>query len=76
MYLSLQPDSATEWDIGRCRVNYDGDVNLPFRLYNVTDHWSTERPFYGGLDSNIKLDKYQNWVVNQVNSNSTCPGLL
>ena len=56
MYLSLQPQSGSEWDIGRCHVKYDGNVNLPFRLYNATDHWTTNRPFYGGLDSDLPLD--------------------
>ena len=76
MYLSFQPSTSTEWDIARCHVKYDGDVNLPFRIYNVTDHWSSKRPFDGGLDSDLELDHYQNWVVNQENSNSTCPGPL
>ena len=58
MYFSLQPSTETNWDIGRCRVKYDGDVNLPIRYYNVTDHWSEKRPYYGGLDLDLPLDKY------------------
>lgn len=76
MYFSVQGKDVEDqnWDIARCHVKYDGNVNLPFRFYEVTDHMSLTRPYYGGLDKHLQLDKYQNWGVNQRGSNSTCPG--
>jgi hypothetical protein len=75
LYLSFKKyPEGTEWDIARCGVRYDGNVNLPYRLYKVTDHYGKERPYYGGLDEQIPLDKYQNWAVNNRASNSSCPG--
>lgn len=55
-------------------MRYDGKVNLPYRQYSVTDHSSTTVPYFGGLDSDIKKDKYQDWVLNQAGSYSLCPG--
>jgi hypothetical protein len=49
-------------------------VNLPYRSYTVTDHFSQERPYYGGLDDKLPRDKYQDWVVNKEGSYSDCPG--
>ena len=67
-------ENAEPWDIARCHVPYDGEVNLPFRHYEVSDHQSLDRPYdYGGLDEQLQKDKYQNWAVNQNMSNSTCP---
>ncbi len=65
MYFSLQSNPSQQWDIARCHVTYAGNINLPFRKYSVTDHSSVKRPYYGGLDSDIPLDRYQNWAVNQ-----------
>ena len=67
---------SEEWDIARCHVKYDGNVNLPFRSYSVSDHMSINRPYYGGLDSDLQKDKYQNWAVNPEGSYSECPGYL
>lgn len=76
MFLSFQvmDKPTSNWDIVRCQVPYDGNVNLPYRLYEVSDHWAAEVPYYGGLDSDIRKDKVQNWGINQRGSNSTCPG--
>ena len=42
MYLSFQDTYLEDinWDIARCHVPYDGNVNLPYRYYTVTDHMS------------------------------------
>lgn len=76
MYLSLKTLKDKYWDVGRCHVQYSGTVNLPYRRYSMTDHYSEKRPYYGGLDEHLKLDKYQDWVINQKDSSSTCPGML
>lgn len=77
MYLSFRNadlnDLEFNWDIARCQVAYDGRINMPFRYYTVSDHMSMTRPYYGGLDADLKKDKYQNWAINQARSNSTCP---
>lgn len=51
MYLSFFKPEGTRWDVARCYVPYDGNVNLPYRLYEVTDHSGSERPYYGGLET-------------------------
>lgn len=30
----------------------------------MTDHYSENRPYYGGLDKDLKVDKYQDWIIN------------
>lgn len=76
LYLGFQPmsDPLSNWDIVRCSVPYDGNVNLQYRNYEVSDHWSATQPYYGGLDTDLTRDKVQNWGINARGSNSTCPG--
>lgn len=74
MYLGFKPEKGTIWDIVRCSVAYDGRVNLPYRRFTATDHFSKNRPYYGGLDEHLTKDKYQDWLVNQRQSSSSCPG--
>jgi hypothetical protein len=59
MYLALQPteEPGKHWDVVRCRVPYDGNVNLPYRYYEVSDHWSETAPYYGGEDESLPVDK-------------------
>ena len=65
MYLSFRPSGSDgKWDIVRCKVPYDGNVNLPYRYYEVEDFSSNNLPYYGGLDSDLTKDKRQNWGVN------------
>ena len=72
MYLGFQSAVGERWDIARCHVPYDGKVNMKYRYFGVTDHHGYEVPYFGGLDEDITPDKYQNWVVHQRGSNSTC----
>ena len=76
MYLGFQKAESTSsrWDIARCKVPYDGNVNLPYRYYEVSDHWANDVPYYGGLDDDLLKDKQQSWGISQRGSNSTCPG--
>ena len=74
LYFGLKHTKEAEWDIARCHVTYDGEVNLKYRQYDVTDHHSSVVPYFGGLDEDLSTDKYQNWAVHQRGSNSTCPG--
>jgi len=73
LYVSFLNDGS-DWDIARCHVKYEGVVNLPYRSYTVTDHFSANRPYYGGLDDLLPKDKYQDWVLNREGSYSDCPG--
>ena len=59
LYLGFQdPDApSSRWDIVRCKVPYDGNVNLPYRYYEVTDFWAKDVPYYGGLDTDLLMDK-------------------
>ena len=74
MYLSFKEEEGTKWDVARCHVPYDGNVNLPYRNYDVSDHTGASAPYYGGLEVDLPLDKYQNWAVNPRGTNSSCPG--
>ena len=73
LYISFRTESGY-WDIARCHVKYDGVVNMPYRSYRVTDHFSENKPFNGGLDDKLPKDKYQDWVINKEGSYSDCPG--
>ena len=66
-------DVNSNWDIVRCTTPYDGDINMKYRSYTVSDHWSKSQPYYGGLDEHMKPDKAQDWGLYQRGSNSTCP---
>ena len=57
LYIGFQSMNGGDWDIGRCHVQYDGVVNMKFRSYTVTDHFSPNLPYDGGLDKNLILDK-------------------
>lgn len=69
MYLAFR-NRGIKYDISRCHVRYDGIVNLPYRQYSVTDHFSLTIPYFGGLDTDLLKDKYQDWVLNQAGSSS------
>ena len=63
------------WDWLKCTIAYDGDVNTVARFYTVTDSYSmTSDTPNSGLDA-LKTDKQQDWVIDDVNSQSTCPYL-
>ena len=76
LYASFQvaDDPESNWDTVRCSVPYDGEVNLDYRNYKVSDHWSKGSAYYGGLDEDLQLDKISSWGLNARGSNSTCPG--
>ena len=79
MFLGFFDPITAKWDYLKCSVDYDGDVNAnsdpPSRLYTVTDHISLRKPQDGALDQDIPQDNWQDWIVEQTESSTSCPEL-
>ena len=66
------------WDWLKCGVPYDGDVNTIVRYYTASDRYSDgpDTPNQIGVsDEAMKLDRRQDWKLDEENSKSTCPYL-